>query len=174
MAAIKSGFFDALQVPYSILDQRMSKAVLAEAEKKNIGIVARSVLLKGALTPAVAHLSDDLMPLKENSAKAKQIADRLGISLADLAVRFALSNEHIGVALIGTNRIDHIQNGVEAAKMEPLSQDILDELKKLAIEEVSQVDPAHWPPSSVSDSKEGQKVLPHFYKKAPLETPVKK
>ncbi|TSC78307.1 MAG: aldo/keto reductase [Parcubacteria group bacterium Gr01-1014_33] len=53
MAAIQSNFFDALQVPYSILDQRMSKAVLAEAEKKNIGIVARSVLLKGALTPAV-------------------------------------------------------------------------------------------------------------------------
>ncbi len=164
MTAIQSNFFDALQVPYSILDQRMSKAVLTEAEKNNIGIVARSVLLKGALTPAVVHLSDELMPLKENSAEAAKIAQELGMSLPDLAVRFALSNAKIKVVLVGTNNMNHIQNAVRIATMEPLPTDVLEKLKKLAIEEVSQVDPAHWPPSSVSDSKNGEKVLPHFYK----------
>lgn len=164
IAAIQSGFFDVLQVPYSILDQRMSKAVLAEAEKNNIGIAARSVLLKGALTPAVVHLSNELWKLKEHSARAAEIAKELGMSLPDFAIRFALSNERISVVLVGTNNITHIQNAVTVAKMDPLPEDVLNELRKLAIDDVSNVDPAHWPPSSVSDSKNGEKLLPHFYK----------
>lgn len=164
-AAIHSGFFDVIQIAYSILDQRMNKSVLPEAKKNKIGVVARSILLKGVLTPAVIHLSSELSKLKEYSARAAIIAKRLGMELPELALRFALSNDYVDVALIGTNNIAHIQNAVTSAEKDPLPAEILSELKELAIDEVSLVDPSHWPPSSVSDSKGGEKILPHSYRK---------
>lgn len=164
-AAIQSDFFDVIQVGYSILDQRIDAHVLPEAKKNNIGVIARSILLKGALTPAVSHLPQELQKLKEGSARAAAIAEQIGTTLPDLAIRFVLANNDIAVALLGTNRIAHIRNAIEAATKEPLPADIINELKNLAIDDESLVDPARWPPSSVSDQKGGEKIVPHSYKK---------
>lgn len=145
LAAIRSGFFDVIQVAYSILDQRMA-SVLEEAQKKDIGIVNRSVFLKGALTPAGGRLPDKLASLKENSRRAAEIADRLGINLPDLALRFSLSNPAVSVALIGTNKTNHLESAVKAAEQGPLPAEILNELERLAVSDPTQVDPARWPP----------------------------
>lgn len=159
LAAIESGFFDVLQLAHSILDQRMSKRVFAEAKKHNIGIINRSALLKGALTPAAEYLSPVLAPLKKNSNAAKRIAERLGIDLPTLALRFVLSND-VSTVLVGTNKLKHIESALAAAAAGPLPQDILDELHVLAIDDPMQVETKNWPSSMVADTKDGKKV-PH-------------
>jgi len=166
LAAIQTGFFDVLQLGHSILDQRMASRVFPAAQEANLGVVNRSVFLKGALTPAVKYLSPELNPLKEGSARAEEIARGLGIGLPALAVRFALSNPAVSTVLIGTNKLSHLESAVAAAEAGPLPKDVLAELSKLAIDDVSQVDPAHWPPAAVSDQKGGKKIMPHFYKES--------
>lgn len=158
LAAIETGFFDVLQLGHSILDQRLVRTVLPLARARNIGIVNRSVLLKGALTDARRYLSDALMPLKRNADRAEEIARSLGIDLPTLALRFALSNEAISVVLIGTNKVEHLERARDAARVGPLSSEVLAELKTLAIDDRNQVDPKWWPPEVVSDTKEGVKV----------------
>ncbi|MBI2064079.1 MAG: aldo/keto reductase [Candidatus Yanofskybacteria bacterium] len=145
VAAIKSGFFDVIHVAYSILDQRMAKNVLPAAEHNNIGVINRSVLLKGVLSGASKILPPELAPLKENSDKARDIAEKLGISLPSLALRFVLSEEAVSTSLIGTNQIGHLKEVMDAIAAEPLSDEVIVELNKLAINDPMQIDPAKWP-----------------------------
>ena len=145
LAAVASDFFDVIMVAYSILDQRMNKKVLPTAQKKNIGIVNRSVLLKGSLTPLREKLPAELEPLKKASAEAEKIADELGIDLPTLAIRFALSEPAITTTLIGTNKIEHIKKATEAVKAGPLPEKVMKKLRVLAIDDPKQVDPAQWP-----------------------------
>jgi len=145
LAAIKAGFFATIQTAYSILDQRMAKQVLPAAKQNNVGIINRSVLLKGALTSAASQLSNDLAPLKNNSQQAAEIAKQLNTDLPSLAIRFVSSNPAISTALIGTVEPDHLKTALAATQAGPLPQDILTKLYTLAIDDPSQVDPSKWP-----------------------------
>ncbi len=158
LAAIESGFFDTLQLAHSILDQRMVARVLHEAQKQNIGIINRSVLLKGALTPAAQYLAPELKELKQNSDAALHIAQELGITLPELAIRFALSNDAIHVVLVGSNKIKNIESAVHAATDGRLPEEVLEKLRALAVSDVQQIDPKNWPGSMVADTKDGKKV----------------
>ena len=148
LAAIASDFFDVIMVAYSVLDQRMSKKVLPAAQKKNIGIVNRSVLLKGSLTSLREKLPPALDLLKKSIREAEKIADELGIDLPALAVRFTLSEPAITTTLIGTDKIEHIKTAVEAVKAGLLPVEIIKKLRALAITDPKQVDPAQWPKSN--------------------------
>lgn len=158
LAAIASGFFDTLQLAHSILDQRMASRVFVEAQKNNIGIINRSVLLKGALTPASRYLAPELAALKSASDAAAEIAREVGTDLPSLAIRFALSNSAVDTVLVGSNKIRHVESAVRGAEDGPLPGDILEKLRSLAIEDPQQVDPKYWPQDMVSDAKGGKKI----------------
>ncbi len=145
LAAIKSGFFETLQVAYSILDQRMAPEVLSAAKEHNVGIINRSIYLKGVLTPAYTKLPDSLATLKQHAEEATKIAGELGTNLPALAMRFVLSNPAISVALIGTTQADRLQTALNAAEAGPLPQEILEKLSRLAITDPKFIDPAQWP-----------------------------
>lgn len=145
LAALETDYFATLQTAYSILDQRMTNRVLPTAQQKNIGVINRSVLLKGALTPAMAKLPDQLKPLKTNAQKAATIAANLGIDLPTLALRFVISNPAISTALIGTIEPAHLTAAAAAIAAGPLPEDVLQELQTLAIDDPDQVDPGRWP-----------------------------
>ncbi len=157
LAAIESGFFDTLQLAHSILDQRMAKEIMPEAKKHNLGIINRSVLMKGALTPASQFLAPSLPDLRKNSDSAAVLAAQLGITLPQLAIRFALSNTAITTVLVGSNKFSHIQNAIDAALMGPLPEDILTQLRALAVEDIMQVELRNWPPEISADTKDRKK-----------------
>lgn len=157
-AAIESGFFETLQLAHSILDQRMVSRVFAAAKEKNVGIINRSVLLKGVLTPAAKYLAPSLTTLRRNSKRASEIAGGLGTDLPSLSIRFALSNSAVDVVLVGSNKLKNVEAAVKAAESGPLPEDVLRELRGLAVEDINQVDPRFWPVESVADSKGGKAV----------------
>jgi len=145
LAAIGTGFFETIQIAYSILDQRMAINVLPRAQEKEIVVLNRSVLLRGALTPGRIHLHSDLAPLKKAADKAEEIATALGITLSELAIRFAASNPAISTVLIGTINPQHLESAIRAVKQGPLPQDIITQCQQLGLTDPLQVDPAKWP-----------------------------
>lgn len=145
LAAIKTGFFSTIQTAYSILDQRMAAQVFPAALASRVGIINRSVLLKGALTPSVWHLPPALDPLKENSAQAAAIAKKLSTDLPSLAIRFAASHPAVSTILIGTIEPRHLRSALSAIKSSPLPPEVIGQLSQLAISDPNLVDPAHWP-----------------------------
>lgn len=157
LAAFAADFFETLQIAYSILDQRMDSppltkggteggSILQLARQANIGVINRSVLLKGALTPAAERLPDQLAPLKENARRAAAIAAELATDLPSLAIRFAASHPAISTILIGTTTPAHLATAAAALTAGSLPHDALTQLHTLAIDDPTQVDPAQWPP----------------------------
>ena len=145
LAAIESGFFETVQLAYNIVDQRMAEHVLKQAQEKNIGIINRSVLVKGALTSARTKLPETLALLKNHADQADEIANSLGIDLPTLALRFVLSNSTISTALIGTANANRIESALQALADGPLPDEILGQLETLAMTDSQQIDPAKWP-----------------------------
>lgn len=145
LAAINSKIFEVIHIAFSILDQRMISKVLFLAEEKGIGVVNRSVLLKGVLTKNYSLLPSSLSILRENAEKAEEIAKSLHLSLPALAIRFVISFKNISTSLIGTNSIEHLKDSLRAVDQGPLSDEVMEELKRLAISDENQVDPARWP-----------------------------
>ena len=144
-AAIASDFFDVVQVSYSIADQRISEMILPFALEKNVGVVSRSTLLKGAFTPLHGNLHAGLTGLKKCVSEAEMIATSLGIDLPTLAIRFAISNQDISTSLVGSNKIANIGNAIKALEAGPLPKEIVAQLAALAVSDVDQIDPARWP-----------------------------
>lgn len=146
LAAMEGGFFETLQVAHSILDQRMAPRVLPKAAERQVGIINRSVLLKGSLVPRRREqLPGELAILKERSRQAQNVAAELGMDLPALALRFAISNPAVSTALIGTAKPERIAPMVAAVNAGPLPEDVLTRLRALAIPDPLQVDPRNWP-----------------------------
>lgn len=144
-AAIDSGFFKTIQLAHSILDQRMCTQILPAAASHTVGIINRSVLLRGALTPGGQNLPEQLAPLKANAAEAATIAADLSIDLPTLAMRFVLSNPAVTTALLGTYNPSHLDSALAAAAAGPLPIEVLSKLQILGLTDPMQVDPSQWP-----------------------------
>ncbi|MEM7118692.1 MAG: aldo/keto reductase, partial [Chloroflexota bacterium] len=114
---------DALQVAYNILDQRMADEILPLAAAKGVGIIVRSVFLKGALTPRADDLPPHLATLKQQSEAIKQLANCLTppLSRVEVALRFVLSQSQVTSALVGVRTEDELEAALRTAVAPPLS-----------------------------------------------------
>ncbi|GAC1627369.1 MAG: aldo/keto reductase [Chloroflexota bacterium] len=112
LAAIDDGRYDTIQVPYSIVDQRMDGGVFESAKQHDIGVIIMIPLGQGIVTKKYQH-SD-----KENErhkGDALQFLVRDGQTLAQAALRFVLANDAVSTVIAGTRKIENLRSNVEAS-----------------------------------------------------------
>jgi 1-deoxyxylulose-5-phosphate synthase len=145
MAAIESDLFDMLQVTYSVVDQRLSDQLLPTAAARDIGIIVRSILLKGALTARGDYLPDHLAELRERSRQFRElVADSdLGISPVQVAVAFGLAHPQIHSVLIGVRSERELREALGAATVK-LPADLLAQLTALRLDDADLLNPSTW------------------------------
>ena len=124
------------QVGYHLFDQRMDKVILPYCLENNIGFMAYGTLgfglLTGAFTPETTFAENDWrshrhafwLPLflrKENflrelkvAERLKEVAQRYGKSLAQLAISWVLGNPAVSVALVGMRNEKELVENVAA------------------------------------------------------------
>ena len=78
LAALELELFDAIQVTYSLFDQRLATRVFPTARRRGVGVMVRSVLLQGVLTERADYLPDWLEPLKARSRRFRQLVAEAG------------------------------------------------------------------------------------------------
>jgi aryl-alcohol dehydrogenase-like predicted oxidoreductase len=145
MAAIESDVFDMLQVTYSVLDQRLADRVLPAAAERDIGIVVRSILLKGALTTRGDHLPDRLEQLRERSRQFRGLVAEAGpdISAAQAAIAFGLAHPHIQAVLVGVRSERELREALGATAIQ-LPADLLARLAALRLDDDDLLNPSTW------------------------------
>lgn len=145
LAALEHDLFDVLQVTYSVFDQRLADRLFLAAKKKKVGVVARSVLLQGALTERADHLPDRLEPLKARSRQFRELIATLGggLSPAQAAIAFGLAEARIASVLIGVRTETELEENLAAATA-TLSPDLMFELRQLRIDNPEFVNPSTW------------------------------
>lgn len=145
LAAITCGRYDCVQIAYSALDRRPEARVLPAALEHDIGIVVRSVLLKGVLTHRAQHLPAELAPLQAAAAQLTALAAAAGLSLPELAYRYVLAHPAAHTALVGTARVEELEAGVGYAAPGPLADDLLAQVRAVEIADDTYLNPGNWP-----------------------------
>lgn len=147
LAAIEHGGFDCLQIAYSLLDRRPEAEIFALAQQTGVALVARSVLLKGALTERYQYLPNGLDKLKAVIRKVDEFARQEGVTLPELAYRYAVSHRMPQSVLVGTGSIDELKQVIEFAARGPLSEDQISRVRSIPMPEAHDLNPGNWPTS---------------------------
>jgi aryl-alcohol dehydrogenase-like predicted oxidoreductase len=116
---IASRRWPVLQVAFSLMDQREA-AFLREAEAAGIGVVARSVLLKGILSDRGRDLHPQLSAVQEHRERC-QAATPPGTTLSAFATRFVMGQPGVSSVLVGIDRPGYLDQAVATAEAGPLA-----------------------------------------------------
>ena len=144
-AVIRAGYFDVLQIAYNLLDQRMGESVLDNARAQGVGILGRSVYLKGVLTERVKYFPENCSVLKK---AAENIKRRMGLDswseLSHFAIRFALSNPRIGSVLLGVRNDIELNLAIAAIEAGVLANHELETSYCLRMDDRFWLNPSNW------------------------------
>ncbi len=144
LAAIRTGRYDCLQVACSALDRRQEPRVWPEAEKFGVGIVARSVLLKGALSARYHYLPDSLAPLKAAVGRLEAVAESAALSLPELSYRYLLTQRLPQTALVGASALHELEAAIRFAEAGPLPGQLMERIQEVQIENEMLLNPGTW------------------------------
>jgi aryl-alcohol dehydrogenase-like predicted oxidoreductase len=134
-----TGRFDVVLTAfnYSLLWREAEHAVLPEARRQGMGVIAGSPLQQGAL----ARRYDDAVragapwlspPRREQLRRLYAFVDEAGIPLPVLALRFVLSSPDVHLTLMGARSVEEVEANVAAAERGPLPADVLAALDEIA------------------------------------------
>ena len=145
ISALSIGLFDIMQVTYSVLDQRLADHFFNAAASNDVGIIVRSVLLKGALTERAEYLPQRLDTLRDRSLSFRKLVAQYlpGWSPAQVAIAFALTNQQIDAVLVGIRSDDELEENLKSIQLQ-IRPDLLEQLCSLRLDDAEMLNPATW------------------------------
>lgn len=142
--AIEVGVWDMVQLPFNLMDQRQESFFAAAAEK-GVGIVIRSVLLKGLLSDRGKGLHPALKEVENHIACYNELLEEGSLNnLSTLATRFALSFPEVSAILVGIDRMEYLNQSLEAANGIYLDPAKLARAKQLSYPDPGFLDLPNW------------------------------
>lgn len=141
--AIETGMWDVIQFPFNLMDQRQA-AFFAAAKEKGIGLLVRSVLMKGLLSDRGKNLHPALKEVEQHIKSYAKLQKASGFSLPMLATKFALSFPEVASILVGIDRKEYLEQTIEAANGAYLNDDMMKEAKQLAFPNADFLNLHHW------------------------------
>lgn len=136
---VSTGRYDVVLTAYnySLLWTEAALAVLPEAQRLGVGVIAGSPLQQGAL----AKRYDDQIrsgapwlngPRRRQFQALYDLLDELGMPLPELALRFVISNPAVDVVLTGARSVEEVDGSVDAVERGPLPADVLARVEEIA------------------------------------------
>lgn len=144
LAAIRTGKIQVLQIAMSLLDQRMREKAIPEARAADVGVLARSVLLKGTLTKRAQWLPPSLLALSQASERAVRELDTCWDALPSMALRFCLSVEGVHCVVSGVRNSTEVEDCLSACAAGPIAPALLAKAQGLALHDERLLNPSHW------------------------------
>jgi len=142
---------DSLQPPYSLFRREIEQAILPYTLQHGIGVLVYGALahglLAGAFTPQTTFVADDWRSksaifhgetFRRNLAVVehlKGLAQREGMSVAQLAIAWVLAQPGIDVAIVGARNPEQLEQTAQAGEIH-LAQATLQEIERIVSEAV--------------------------------------
>jgi aryl-alcohol dehydrogenase-like predicted oxidoreductase len=125
-AILRAGVAEAIQLPLSLLDRRFLRAgILSSRHDQGILWFARSIYLQGLLLMGEEKIPDYLTPVIAPRRRLEAIASEGGLSLQELAMRYALSLPGITSLVVGVDSPAQLAQNLATLQRGPLSRDIV-------------------------------------------------
>ncbi|TDF39193.1 aldo/keto reductase [Alteromonadaceae bacterium M269] len=141
--AITTGLVDTVQVIYNIFDQAPEDNLFPICNEYDVGVIARVPLdegsLGGHLTKNTRFPTNDFRSMYFGPENLPETVDRVealkeivpqGMTLAEMAIRFILSNPAVSTMVIGMRQSKHIQSNIACSELGALPESLLEELKQ--------------------------------------------
>ncbi len=140
--AVRSGLIDAVQVIYNIFDQNPEDELFPACLEHDVAVIARVPFDEGTLSGVVTK--DSTWPegdwrntyfVPENLQASVERADAVfplipaGMSKAEFALRFILSNQAVGTIIPGMRKLRHVAENCAVSDGKILPAALLSELK---------------------------------------------
>ena len=135
---------EVIQVPFNLADKRLLAVdFFGKAKAAGKLVLVRSVYLQGLFfrRELPAGLAD-FGPLR---AKLERLAAAEGLSLAEMALRYALSIDGIASVIVGVETAAQLESNLDMAERGGLPERLVTEIKDLGTAAVSVIDPRQWP-----------------------------
>ena len=136
---IGTGLFDVVLTAfnYSLLWREVEIEVLPAAIEQGMGIIVGSPLQQGALArrydDEVLHGAPWLSsPRRAQFRALYAFLDDIGLPLAEVALRFVVSNPNVSCTLSGSRSAEEVEQNVAAVRKGPLSADVIERLDEIA------------------------------------------
>jgi aryl-alcohol dehydrogenase-like predicted oxidoreductase len=145
---IRTGLIDTVQVIYNIFDQSPEPFLFPLALQKNIGVLARVPLDEGALTGTITEdtqfekgdfrgyyfRGDRKREVVEHVEALRRDLEGVPGSLAEIALRFCLSDTAVSTVIPGMRRVRTVEQNCAVSDAGPFDLDTLAILKRHAWE----------------------------------------
>jgi aryl-alcohol dehydrogenase-like predicted oxidoreductase len=142
--AVRSGLIDSVQVIYNIFDQNPEDELFPACREMDVAVIARVPFDEGTLTGTLTKESrwpegdwrntyfvpENLIPSVERADALKPVAERAGVSLPEMALRFILSNPAVSTIIPGMRKIKNVESNVAASDAGPLPTQLIEELRR--------------------------------------------
>lgn len=129
--AVESGVWDVIQLPFNLMDQSHS-ICFRKAQEKGIGIIVRSVLMRGLLTDRIFNMNGALLEVSSHIEKYRDIANRTFNSFPEYATKFVLKHKEVSSVLVGIDKEDYLLASIDNLQGETLSEDLFGLSRELA------------------------------------------
>ena len=140
--AVRSGLIDAVQVIYNIFDQNPEDELLPACVEMDVAVIARVPFDEGTLTGKLTKESrwpegdwrntyfvpENLIPSVERADALKPLVPE-GMTMADLALRFILSNPAVSTIIPGMRKTTHVESNIAASASGSLPAELLEKLR---------------------------------------------
>ena len=134
----------SLQVAYSLLDRTLEGEVFPRIHQQGMGLILRSIFLKGVLSERLETLPARLDPLRAAALQAHSLAAQAGLSLPALALRFAAYCPFADVTLFGTPSLQELEANIAAFAQGPLPPEVIARIQALQVQDVRLLNPGNW------------------------------
>ena len=143
LQTLRTGYISSVQVIYNIFDQNPEDSLFPLCKELDIALIARVPFDEGTLTGTMSYETtfpaDDWRStyfVPENLISSVDHANALrplipeGMAMAEMALRFILSNPDVGTIIPGMRKINHAASNIACSDGQGLSKDLLAKLKQ--------------------------------------------
>lgn len=141
--AAEAGVWDVVQLPFNLMDQQQATVFPLLAEEE-IGIIVRSVLLKGILSDRGKNLHPALKDIETHKTRYDELLNEAPLDLSALAIKFALSFSEVSSVLLGIDRLEYLYKSIAAGNGEYLDEKRLLRARELAYPEPGFLNLPEW------------------------------
>jgi aryl-alcohol dehydrogenase-like predicted oxidoreductase len=134
---------DIVQIPYSLLDRKFESqfTILASI---NTEIHVRSVFLQGLYFKNPDTLSGKLVALRKPLIRLNELCSFYSISMAALALSFALHQDYIDKVVIGIDSVQQLNENIGNIYPYENIKPLMEEIQSICIENPELLNPANW------------------------------
>ncbi|WP_353124385.1 aldo/keto reductase [Parapedobacter pyrenivorans] len=141
--AIATGLWDAIQLPFNLMDQRHGQ-YFDEAYRLGVGVIIRSVLMRGMLTDRMQQSHPALADVEAHINRYRLLVGKEYPGLSKLATQFALAYDAVSSALIGIDKLQYLRDAVATVEGNCIGEALFATLQRMAYPNQEFLNLAQW------------------------------